>query len=370
MTDDPVIEAAIEDLELQNDRYYSTVYLTIGMKVFLEQNPQFEMKVTSCGTKMVPTVDNEGNPLNEVSEEDKARNDILLQDTKNEKGVIIEVKTSYPISDVKFQYAITEDIDQLKKFDRDVKGWKSPGEDVEEYCIILMPYHAETARKAVEHVGGLLDAPDNEKKLKFRHPFSIWYWNRLPLFKKRVREIIQIFPSGIGKGVGWKLGEFVDNHFVEIDHESLYEQYDVEKHRFSREPPDNMIPIIEVIYFSLFGELRKNEVGSAICTLDEMMRLAAKYFPPWIPDDNNESQIRRSWMRRTLEMLENIGMARKLPDDEGYELSPLSSKQKDFTADVYKRIAKFLLKKKKIVAPVGEREEATIIDQFPHSQNN
>ena len=69
--------------------------------------------------------------------------------------------------------------------------------------------------------------------------------------------------------------------------------------------------------------------------------LAAMYFPPWIPDDRSESQLRRSWIRKALEMLENIGMAKKLADNETYELSPLSAKQKDFSADIYRKVAKF-----------------------------
>jgi len=368
LTDEEVIQAVASDLERENTRYYWTVYLSIGLMDFLERHPEYDMKLTSCGTRMKPAIDEDGNQKTEGDDEVGPKNDILLQDTKNLHGILIEIKTSYPEVEENLNFAVQEDIEQLKSFDRNVTGWKGADGKVSEYCIILMPYHEEAPRAAVARIQYYLDATDPENRLLFIHPFAIWYWQQLTSMKKLSlsKEILQIFPSGIGKNVGWKLGEYIEKHFLEIDLESLFRRFDREKYRFGREPPNNCIYTIEVIYFIFGGALRRGPDDQIICTLDEIMTLAEEYFPPWIPDETKTSQLQRKWVRDALVMLENIGMARRQADNRTYELAAPTKRNKDFSANLYWKVAEYLNKhgKRGAATPLRRTEEATTLRQF------
>jgi len=232
-----------------------------------------------------------------------------------------------------------------------------------------MPYHQELPEKAVRILKRRLRLRDPMKALSFRHSFTVWWWvKQANLKNSSLADIIQISPSDIGRRVGWKLGEFLDNHFIVIDLDSLFARYDRDKYRFGREPPSNCqwIPVIEAIYFFMSSKLRTSPEGDYLCSVDDLMNLATEYFPPWIPDDTKESQLRKSWVKAALDKLVQIDVARLLPGGKTYALDPLTARNKNFSKYLCTKIAKLINKKEKAGAktPLSPRFEAMSLDEF------
>ena len=369
VTNDAIIERIAGQLEVEKDRYYFTVHLSLGMLDFLERNPELGFRFVSCDSKMPPTVNADGTPMTNCSGNEGSRNDMLLQNSENNKGILIEVKTSYPENERKFSFALEEDIRQLKNLDRDVLGWKCAGGKIDQYCLVFMPYHQELPEKAVRSIERRLRQRSPSKGLRFRHPFAVWWWVKQANLKTTTQaDIIQISPSSIGRRVGWKLGELLDKHFIVIDLDSLFARYEYDKYRFGREPPSNCrwIPVIEAIYFFMSSKLRTSPEGEYLCSVNDLMNLATEYFPPWIPDDTKGSQLRKRWVKSALDLLVNIDIAKLLPDRETYALDPLTARNKDFSKYVCTKIAKFINKTEKAGAatPLNARVEAMNLDEF------
>ena len=369
VTSDEVIERVAKELEVEKDRYYFTVHLSLGMLDFLERHPELQFRLVFCDSKMPPTVNPDGTPLTKGPQNEGSRNDMLLQDSENKKGILIEVKTSYPANERTFTLALEEDIRQLKNLDRDVAGWKCAGGKIDQYCLVFMPFYQELPEKAVRRIQKRLRARTPERRLSFRHPFAVWWWVKQANLKTNSQsDIIQVSPSNVGRKVGWELGDYLDKHFIVIDLDTLFARYDHDKYRFGREPPSNCrwIPVIEAIYFFMSSKLRMGPDGEYLCTVDDLMDLATIYFPPWIPDDNRESQLKKRWVKSALDMLVSIDMAKLLHDKKTYALDPLTARNKNFSKHLCTKIAKFINKKEKAGAatPLDSKIEALSLDEF------
>jgi hypothetical protein len=221
-----------------------------------------------------------------------------------------------------------------------------------------MPYHETPSKKAISTLRRML----LDSRVKLRHPFSIWYW-LVETSQKTKGDIIQISCDLLECGVGWTLGSYLEDSMIEINLEGLYSKYDQNKMRFGREPPDNCVYTIVMIYNTMGKLLRKGPENKIVCTVEEILALANDYFPAWIPDDGKSSQLKSDWVKKALDMLVNVGLADKLDDQKSYEwIDPRHTK--DYQGELTRRVAEFVTKGKGIVMPTKDGIESTKIDDF------
>ena len=349
-----VVERIIEQMEVDIERYYLTVYLLIGLMDYLEGNKGIGFHLVSCSPKMETSRNPRGMPPSDP------KPDAVLQDTRNERGLLIEVKTSYPRSDAIMRMKLQEDIDQLQRFDRDLTKWKHIDGPMDEYCIIHLPYHERTSIEAMRLLVSLVESGE----VVFVHPFSIWYWAMDR--SMRQRDILKLYGSGFNEDVGWTLGSHLrEREIIEIDMDNLYNSYDKQRHVFGREPPANCVYTILQIYNIMGAELRKGKDERIRCTVKEVMELADKYLPAWIPDDGKSTQLRVGWVKKSLKTLAEIKMAKLLSDGETYEWAEPGN-VKDFRKVIIKKLAEKEAKKDKhgSLASSDSSVEISNLDQY------
>ena len=247
------IERRIEWLTLLCGRYYWCVYLLIGMMSLLNDDSRFSFRFVSSSRRMNAT---DGSGL-------IAKPDVVLQNTENTKGILVEIKMAFPDGQLEFTKQMKKVIDQLASMDADVSGWDGVNGSIDEYCLVLMPYNESNSKKALMQI----DELQKSKKLTLKHPLAIWFWS-IDRSQKTVGDVIQIFNTEVGRGIGYEIGDFLKGANISIELEDLFMKYEREKYRFCRDPPENDIHTIIIIYDVLSPLLRKGPEMKIICTVE------------------------------------------------------------------------------------------------------
>jgi hypothetical protein len=341
------IEAYVIELRTEVDRYYYTVHLMIGLRDHFVQNRAVGFEFVSSGRTMTTT-------RNDGEEISKPRPDIILQSLDGKKGILIELKPAYSPWESTFEYQIKEVTEQLGAFDRNVIGWATTSGSVDEYCIVLLPYHEDATIRVPEYLQSKMKLGE----FVLTHPFAVWFWS-VDRSQRSVGDIIKIFKSELGKDVGWNIGSYLDGKMITIRFDQLFSKYDEDKFRFARDPPGNNIYTIIEIYNVMSPILRKPPDKRLICTVDEIMELAETYLPSWLPDDGKPSQLKVEWVRKALDTLVQVGLAVRKEDSDAYEW--IEPQKKNFTEELYGRVAKLQLKKDKYASLTSKREESGLM---------
>jgi hypothetical protein len=351
---DERIELIVKRLEIEFDRYYWTVYYLIGLMDYLQKRSELDFRLVSCSLSMRATKGRHGE-----EKLGEGKPDAVLQNSDDTKGMLLELKSSYPASEQLMKKSLDEDIRQLQIFDGDVTGWKRVDGVMSEYCIIFLPFQEKDSIAAARRLIGML----RRKEVEFVHPFTIWYWEVGPDMKNK--EIIKTIPTDLNPEVGWALGgQLHEQGIIQFDLDDLSNKYDRERHIFGREPPCNCAYTLVQIYSVLGRALRKGVDMKIVCTVEEIMNLAERYLPAWIPDDGKKSQLRVQWVRDALETLVQIKMAKKR-DEKTYEwIEP--KKRKDFKTELLKAIARreAAVDKYGALTSQNEKVEISTLDNF------
>jgi len=108
------LQECIKQLKTEIDRYYYSVFVTIGIKSFVEdkQNSNLDLKFVSAERKM----------KHNLTKLDVGNPDIILQYLSNPEGIIIEFKSSSPLNPSVFTKSIDDDIEQLQRYDKELIG--------------------------------------------------------------------------------------------------------------------------------------------------------------------------------------------------------------------------------------------------------
>ena len=98
----------VEVIKKYCERYLHSVFLTIGIKNFVETKKELSLKFISSEKKM-----KEPNTSKVVGTPD-----IVLQYSHTEEGILIELKVSVPMSTINFDYFLADVLEQLQKYDK------------------------------------------------------------------------------------------------------------------------------------------------------------------------------------------------------------------------------------------------------------
>jgi hypothetical protein len=347
LKDDRDLELCIEQIKTDYDRYYFSVFVTIGIRDFVNKNKTLFLKFVSSERKMkiVGNKENVGAP------------DIILQYNHIDEGILIEFKSSSPLNSSLFIYSIDEDCKQIEKYDNKLIGWDTKSETIGNHSIVLLVHH-ENYKKVRNEI---IEKRMKKGKLALIHKFSIWEWTPELSMKYGKGEQIVIRDNDNGI-IGNELGEYLQDNDIILPIQEIEDQYGDDQLKFIRkEPPISYL--IDVILFVLLPKLF-SETEMTV-SLDEIMELAEIYLPSWVPDCSQKSQLRRWWVKKCMNTLKEIGIVKIIKNDEYTIKIP---KNKDLSIYIKRKLAKIELEKRKNNFRKRKIEEtdldATILDEY------
>lgn len=295
MKDDKKIFEQIENIKKKCERYLHCVFLTIGLKEFVETKSDLNLRFISSEKNMKDTTNNVvGTP------------DIVLQYRNVSEGILIELKCSVPISKINFDYFLADALEQLQKYDKELIGWDTYSGMIDNHSIVLLIDY-EDSRKTKTSILKAIDA----ENISFEHILTFWEWVLEPSVKFGKKEVITIRNID-EKSIGNKLGDYLENNDIYIEIEKINKTYDLKKYVFIRQRPEHIYYIINILTTIIFPAIGYDEKGHLKASVDEIMNLAEKYLPKWLPDSGIKSQLKRSWVNEALEVMESIEFGKKI----------------------------------------------------------
>jgi hypothetical protein len=185
------IDQRIKDVGIAVDDYNDTIHAIIGfVNLFLlddKYQPKPDVKGFQ-GRHLTPSFATQQPSTS--SEEHYVSPDlgIVIQETK---GIIGEVKKNFPKSNTD---RAEKCFAQLKNYDQDLIGWPVKNENVPSHEIVLLTHYTTSAYAIEFH-----DQELPKKNIKFKHPFSIVEFTRIP----QAQEFFS-FKSVLGEPTGGK----------------------------------------------------------------------------------------------------------------------------------------------------------------------
>lgn len=347
MTEESDLDLCIEQIRTDIDRYYFSVFVTIGIRDFVNKKDVLDLKFVSAERKM----------KDKSTGEDLGNPDIILQYVTTPEGILIEFKSSSPLNPSIFLRSIDEDIEQLEKYDKELIGWDTESKTVDNHSIVLLVHHEDCKKVRTE----IIDNRISKNELTFNHIFSIWEWTPeiSTKYGKGEQIVIRDYDNGI---IGNKLGEYLKTNDIILPISDIEEQYGDKQLKFIRKEPP-MAYLIDVILFVLLPKLTSEPETTV--SLNDLMEVAGEYLPSWVPDCSQKSQIRRFWVKKCMNTLKEIGIVKKIVNEDYTMHLPI---RKNLTEDIMKRLARLELKNRKSIFKKRRIEEtdakAKTLDDF------
>lgn len=290
------LNKCIESIKKQCERYYTAVLLTIGIKNFVEENADLKLIFISSEKKMKDPTTNQivGTP------------DIVLQYKHVSEGILIELKISAPLTPSIFNYWITDTLEQIQKYDKNLIGWDTSSKKVHDHVIILLVHHGDSKK-----IRSSLSNAISLSNLEFNHKLSFWDWVLETSQKFGRNDVITVRDLDNGK-IGNELGKYTKDHDIIIILEEINTAYDLKKYVFIRRKPDHIFYITDLLYTIIFPVFGFDENDNLLINSEEIMNLAEEYFSSWLPESGQKSQLKRSWVNEALEKLVEIKLAKKI----------------------------------------------------------
>jgi hypothetical protein len=333
--EDKILEQ-VDAIKKYCERYLHSVFLTIGIKNFVETKKELSLKFISSEKKMKnpDTTKVVGTP------------DIVLQYTHTEEGILIELKVSAPIAAFYFDYFLAEVLEQLQKYDKKLIGWETSSGTVNNHSIVLLVDH-EDSKKVRNAVKQAIE----REKLEFQNTLSFWEWVLEPSVKFGKKEVITVrdLDDGI---IGNKLGNYLRENDIIIELEKINKTYDKRKYMFIRKKPQHIYYVIDILFSIIFPALGFDEKGHLITNTNNIMKLAEDNFPTWLPESGTKTQLKISWLKEALTTLEEINLAER--KGSSYEIRlPRENNVKKY---IIERLAKLDIEKHRYSKQKLERE--------------
>ena len=333
----------IEELNREYDRYYTTVRLTLTLKKALDKYNIDDIQFLQAEYKL----------KSEVSSKE-VKPDVTLEDS-DEKLILFEIKSSVPFTPELLEKELLE----LPKYDdnlirTDKRGIISENHDI----IFLCPL------KDFESVQNMINSLGDA--FNFSKNFSIWTWVEMNALRSGATNST-VIERKIGEVSNQKLNS-VSKH-INIDDVDLIEES--EKSVFvPLQPPD--VYLLVRLFSQIFPGIFPQETKTFI-SAEEIIEMTKDYYISWAGNQRAQSQIRSSWIKRGLKILEELGLAEKNEKGEYFVQPWLSRSTKDIKKYLIQRLCDRELITKKI--ELEEKRKAEILkkqqqlDQFFKEEN-
>lgn len=274
------------------DRYYQTVFLTIGLKDFFD-NEKNTCRFVSAEPRFTEIISNK-----EISP------DIVLQHDNNTKGILCEIKTSLPEVD----FFLLESLKQLELYSGQVEGWETANKRVNDHSLILLCHALDSDR-----VTGKISQWINEGKLKIAKKLCIAEWSTIESLKFDQRDVILVRHKSGETDCEWLNTKLHQN--IKLGLEELITKY--EKSRFTRKEPP-LEYTMNQLWTCIFPAL-KEKTEDFTCTIGEILTIAYDYFIPWSGLQGEYSQVRKKWIIKAMNAFCEIDLAKQQSASSGNE---------------------------------------------------
>ena|GEM_PF-1449693 len=321
------------------DRYYQTVLLTLGLKDLMDKG--------TLGCRFVSA-----EPLfKQASSGKEVYPDIVLQYDNDNRGILLEVKTS--LSEVDF--FLLEDLRQLELYSNKLMGWETNSKEVIDHSLVLL-CHSMDSDKVQEKLNQWIA----EGKLNITKNFSIVEWSIVESLKYGPKDVFLIRLRMGQTGCDLLDAKLHQNIKFEVD--TIYTKY--EKCRFVRkEPPVEYT--MNQLWSCIFPALHE-QTENFTCTIDEILEVAYAYYIPWSGLLGEYSQVRKTWIRKAMNAFCKIELAEELGDNpDGYKVFYGKQIQKDVSDYFVDRICRNIFeeaRRKPIKDTLGEAQR--VLSEF------
>lgn len=328
--------------KIEVDRYYQTVLLTLGLKDLIDGG--------TLGCKFVSA-----EPLfKEATSNKEIFPDIVLQYDNDNRGILLEVKTS--LSEVDF--FLLEALKQLELYSNKLIGWETNSKEVVDHSLVLLCHFLDSDRiqqKITQWIA--------EGKLKITKNFSIVEWSIVESLKYGPKDVFLIRLK-MGE-TGCELLDIKLRQNIKFEVDTIYTKY--EKCRFVRkEPPVEYT--MNQLWSCIFPALHEI-TEDFTCTIDEILGVAYAYYIPWSGLHGEYSQIRKKWIRKALDAFCRIELAEKLEDiPDNFRVFYGKQIQKDVSEYIVERICRNILEEARTKPMKDTLEEAQrVLAEFDKS---
>ena len=274
------------------DAYFHTVMLSVGLKDAFGGDGPCSFKVSE------PTMRTAGGR--------EVHPDAIFQCDGDTRGVVCEIKTSLP----RDRRLLRRDLgEQIGKYAEIESGWMTGTGRIAEHSVLLLARRADAkrARGLVHEGAGSGSVP--AKSLCLGH------WEAVRSVDRSAVDAMQIGLEAGSTGCG-----YVDSRLdggITVPLLGLMGGY--ENRKFVKaDPPD--LYMLEVLYQRILPGLAGDD-GYVTVSIDRLKGQVAEYYPSWSGLPGEQSQIRPRWVRRALDTLCRMGLAKRLPDGR-YRIAP------------------------------------------------
>lgn len=301
----------------ENDRYYQTVILTLGLKDFLNQN-KTNCRFVSAEPRFYSSTNNQ-----------EVKPDIVLQYGSN-NGVLCEVKTSFPYNETYLFRALK----QIEKYSQDVVGWDSIDRKVENHDILLLCPMMDYDRIILK-----LNEWMETGKINITKNLCICEWGMI-LYPKWGKDFILIRKRS-GETNCEELNKFLESN-ITFEVQKLHLNY--EQCKFTRKEPPTEYTMRQ-LWLDIFPALNK-KTEDFTTSIEVVLEIAHKYYIPWSNLGGEFSQVRKKWIKKAMVSFCEIGLAESSPKIEGNYKILRGKRVSNIEEFIVKRLCKSAIKEK------------------------
>jgi len=295
-TSDIQVRELINKKNLEYERYYKTVTLTLGIKHHLDSTI-YDCTFISAEPR-----------LKIIDEDIEINPDFILQYDDSKKGILGEIKTTIPFNE---DYVLNNEFKQLEKYCKKVTGWNTETEEVESHDILCFVYLTDSDRLV-----NLFARAHGKGKINITCNVCISEFSTVPSLKIGEGDILLLKHKYGILDCTTLTEKLVENIKIIID--ELQENYEVCKFTRKEPPIEYMMDHLWMQIFPVFAEREKSKEQDITVYLDELLEIVHKFYVSWTGITGEHSQVRETWIKKSLDKFIDIELAEKIEDKPGY----------------------------------------------------
>jgi hypothetical protein len=284
------IKECMRNLQIDINRYYYTVQLTLGFKDYLDKNSHDCRFIAA--EKNLKLLKNDKIELHP---------DFFLQYNDDKNGIVTEIKTS--ISDEVDKLSVIKG--QLNNYNENIIGWQTKDEKIDDHDILYIVHSLDSDQLKQE-----IENSIKNDQFKIRKNFCLSEFSYLTSTKYNEGDIILIKHKYGKVGCDELNNNLIDNIKIFID--KLVIEYD--RYKFTRkEPPDEYLMFL--LWTLIFPNFLDKNSPSFEVSLDTLVETTQTYFSSWSGIPGEGTQIRKNWIKRAMTKFIEIGLVELLHEN-------------------------------------------------------
>ena len=279
------LRICIDKITTDRQRYFWTVYITLGFKDFLDNNLE-DCRFVYAEKR-----------LKIIDDDSIVQPDFILQYYEDRKGILGEIKSSITYDE---NYIKKDLYPQLKKYCKDIYGWETEDEKILDHDLLCI-YHAVDVGRLTK----LIDYSIDTGELDIIKNLCISEYSPMRSPKYGEGDIILIkYEYGV---LGCKELEASLKENLKLLIDELTLKY--EKIKFTRKKPP-VEYLMELLWYNIFRIFAEYpEVKEIEVTLDQLLIQIYNYYISWSGIEGEYSQVRKTWIQEAMDLFVKIELA-------------------------------------------------------------